>query len=230
MAIADLAHPLEVAGRRREAPTGVLHGLEYDAGDGVRTLHLDGQLDLVGRPATERLEVVTVLRGSVEVRVRHLDRARDQWLEILLRVRNAGDRQRALRRAVVGDGAADHLVLHRFADELEVLLGQLPCRLHGLAAAGGEEDVVEVGGRVDRPAGPPVRWPAGGSRTRSGRTQVRMPACTPPRPIRGGRGRLAPRTARRGRRGSCGRSRRRCGRLHRARSSAPGRPRRTRAG
>jgi hypothetical protein len=34
----------------------------------------------------------------------------------------------------------------RLADELEVLLGGLPSRLHGLAPAGGEEDAVEVTG------------------------------------------------------------------------------------
>jgi hypothetical protein len=34
----------------------------------------------------------------------------------------------------------------RLADELEVLLGGLPRRLHGLAPAGGEEDAVEVTG------------------------------------------------------------------------------------
>jgi hypothetical protein len=58
-----------------------------------------------------------------------------------------------VRGAVVGDRAADHLVLHRLADELEVLLGQLPGGLDGLAAAGGEEDLVQVARGV---AGEPV--------------------------------------------------------------------------
>jgi hypothetical protein len=34
--------------------------------------------------------------------------------------------KRTLRGAVVGDRAGDHLVLHGLADELEVVLGQLP--------------------------------------------------------------------------------------------------------
>jgi hypothetical protein len=41
-------------------------------------------------------------------------------------------------------------VLGRLADELPVLLGQLPGGFDGLATAGGEEDPVEVAGRVAR--------------------------------------------------------------------------------
>ena len=45
-------------------------------------------------------------------------------------------------------------MLHRLAGELEVLLGQLPRGLDGLAAAGGEEHPVEVTGReVGEPLG-----------------------------------------------------------------------------
>ena len=64
-----------------------------------------------------------------------------------------GDRQRALRRAVVGDRAADHLVLGGLAGELEVVLGELPRGLDGLAATAGEEHAVEVAGGV---AGDPL--------------------------------------------------------------------------
>lgn len=49
---------------------------------------------------------------------------------------------------MVGDRAGDDLVLGRLALELEVLLGQLPGGLDGLAATGGEEDLVEVARRV----------------------------------------------------------------------------------
>ena len=65
-------------------------------------------------------------------------------------VGDAGDRERALRGAVVGDRAADHLGLQRLADQLEVLLGELPRRLDGLATAAGEEHPVEVAGCVVR--------------------------------------------------------------------------------
>jgi hypothetical protein len=39
-------------------------------------------------------------------------------------------------------------VFGRFTDELPVLLGELPRGLDGLAAAGREEDSIEVAGRV----------------------------------------------------------------------------------
>ena len=131
---------------------------------------------------------------AVVVGVRHLVRAGDQRLEVLLGVRDAGDGQRAVRGAVVGDVAGDHLVLHRLADELEVLLGQLPGGLHGLAAAGGEEDLVQVARGVVRPAGRPARSPAGARSSTAGRTPAPEPACRPPPRARRGRARPARRT------------------------------------
>ena len=176
--VADLADPLEVSGRRREAAAGVLHRLQEDGGDRVGALDLDGLADLVGGPAAERLEVVAqVLRGAVEVGVGHLVGARHQRLERLPSLGDAGDRQRALRGAVVGDGPADHLVLARLADELQVLLGQLPRGLDGLAAAGGEEHPVQVARASTGPAARPARSPWGGRRTRAGRTPAPWPAC-----------------------------------------------------
>ena len=87
--VADLADPLEVAGRRREAAAGVLHRLEEDRGDRVGALLLDRDGDLVGGPAAEGLGVVAVeqaavLRGAVEVRVRHPEGAGHQRLELAL--------------------------------------------------------------------------------------------------------------------------------------------------
>ena len=146
MPVADLPHPLEVARGRREAAAGVLHRLEEDGGHGVRALEEDLLLDLVGRPPAEGLGVVAEHRRPVDVGVGHPERAGDQRLEDLLERRDPGDGQRPLRGAVVGDRPADDLGLHRLADQLEVLLGRLPRRLHGLAAAGGEEDPVQVAG------------------------------------------------------------------------------------
>ncbi len=97
----------------------------------------------------ERLDVGVVRRGrAVEVGVGHPETAGRQRLERRLERRKAGDRQRALRRAVVGDRPRDHLVLPGLAGQLEVLLGQLPRGLDGLAAAGREEDPVQVARRV----------------------------------------------------------------------------------
>ena len=48
--VADLAHPLEVAGRRREAAARVLHRLEEDGRDGLGALEQDHLLDPVRGP------------------------------------------------------------------------------------------------------------------------------------------------------------------------------------
>src|SRR6185437_12351661 len=60
---------------------------------------------------------------------------------------DAGQRERAERRAVVGGAAGDHLVAAALAADLVVLAGQLDDRLVGLGAAGAEEGAVEVAGR-----------------------------------------------------------------------------------
>ncbi len=216
--VADLAQPLEVAGRRREAAAGVLHRLDEHRGHGVRALEQDRLLHPVGGPAPERLEVAAeALGGAVGVGVGHLERARHQRLVGRAQRGQAGDGQRALRGAVVGDRPADHLGLAGLAGELEVLLGQLPRALHGLAAAGGEEDPVEVARGRSARAARPGRSPPGARSPRSGRRPARTPAARRPRPARGGRARPAPRTARPARPGSCGPGRPRSGSPHRAR-------------
>ena len=96
------------------------------------------------------VEVVAVLGGPVEVGVGDPDRARHQRLERFLDRRQAGDRQGAHGGAVVGDVARQHLVAAGLAGGPEVLAGQLPRRLHGLAAAGREEHPVERPGRQRR--------------------------------------------------------------------------------
>ena len=201
--VADLADPLEVAGRRREAAAGVLHRLQEDRGHRLRALEEDLLLDLVGGPAAERLGVVAVHRRPVDVGVRHLVRAGHQRLEGRLERGQAGDGQRALRGAVVGDGPRDDLVLVGVAGELVVLLGELPRGLDGLAAAGGEEDLVEVaGGVVRQPLGEFDGLGVGVGPDREEGQLCRL-LVRRPRPARAGRGRPGRRTARTGRRGSC---------------------------
>ena len=146
--VADLADPVEVSRRRREAAAGVLDRLQEDRRDRFRSLVLDRRRDLVGGPEAELLLVVLEVRRAVVVRVRHPERRGDERLERRLHARQAGDREGALRRPVVGDRPADHLVLVVLAGELEVVLGELPRGLDGLAATGGEEDPVEVARRV----------------------------------------------------------------------------------
>ena len=97
----------------------------------------------------ERFDVAVVGLGrAIEVGVRHAQPARCQRLERRLEHRNTGDRQRALRRAVIRDGPRNHLVFAGLSRELEVLLGELPGGLHGLTAAGGEKHPVQVAGCV----------------------------------------------------------------------------------
>ena len=45
---------------------------------------------------------------------------------------------------MIGHGTRDHLRLRWLADELEILLRDLPRRLHRLAAAAREEDLVQI--------------------------------------------------------------------------------------
>ncbi len=118
----------------------------------LAALVLDRDRDLVRGPAAEGLGVGAVeeaarhLRRAVGIGVGHPEGRGHERFELSLEAGQAGDRERAVGGAVIGDRAADHLVLHRLAGELEVVLGELPGRLDRLAAAGGEEDAVEVAG------------------------------------------------------------------------------------
>ena len=67
VAVADLAHALEVALLGDEAAAAVLHRLEDHRGHGVGTLEQDRLLDRVGRP-----QRVAVLRPAVGVGVRRV--------------------------------------------------------------------------------------------------------------------------------------------------------------
>ncbi len=142
VAIADLAHPLEVAVGRDEAAAGVLHRLEDHRRHRLRPLEDDPLLDRVSRP-----EFVALLGPAVDVRVGDVATARRQRLELGSQVGDAGGRERPQRGAVVGDLAGDHLVLLAFAERPVVVAGELQRRLDRLRAAGGEEDAVEVGRR-----------------------------------------------------------------------------------
>ena len=146
VAVANLPHALEIARRRRETAARVLHRLEVNGGNRLGTFAKDRALDLIRSPAAERDEVVAMLRRAIEVGVRNAYRARHQRLEDVLDSGQAGDRERAHRRSVVGDVSADHLVPARLTDRAEVLASKLPCRFDSFRAAGGEEDPVQVAG------------------------------------------------------------------------------------
>ena len=140
VAVADLAHPLEVALRRDEAAAGVLDRLEDHRGDGLRALEFDPLLDRVGRP-----ERVAILGPAVDVGVGDVAAAGGERLELGAQLGDPGRRERPERGAVVGDLTGDHLVLLAFAEHPVVVAGELQRRLDRLGAAVGEEDAVEVG-------------------------------------------------------------------------------------
>ena len=148
VAVADLAHPLEVAVLRRDAAAGVLERLEDHRGDRVGVLVDDPLLDLVGRP-----ERMPIGGPAVAVRVGHLAAARHQRLELVAQVGDPGGRQGAERGAVVGDLAGDELDLAGVAGRAVVGARELDRRLHRLRAARGEEDAVEVARRQRRDPG-----------------------------------------------------------------------------
>ena len=134
-------------------------------------LHSEIQLGGVQRGEWKRR--LPVVGGcAVEVRVGNFEVAGDEGLKHDLGGWNAGDGERALGGAVVRHRAADNLVARRLAGELEVpdkvlqkysegrvinpreggevLLDELDCALHGFAAAGSEEDVIQITGRKRR--------------------------------------------------------------------------------
>ena len=142
MAVADLAHALEVAVLRHEAAAAVLHRLEDHRRDRLGPGEFDRLLDRVGGP-----QRVAVFLPAVGVGVLHVDAARRERFERRAQRRQPGRRQRSHRGAVVGELARDQLVAAVFAARVVVGLGELPRRLHRLRAARGEEHAVEVARR-----------------------------------------------------------------------------------
>ena len=138
MAVADLAHALEVAVLGNEATAPVLHRLEDHRGDRVGALELDRLLDRIRRP-----QGIALLLPAVGVGVRHMHAPRRERFERRAQGRQPRRRERAHRGAVVGQHARDQLVPCPLAARSVVGLGELPRRLDGLRAAGGEEDAVQ---------------------------------------------------------------------------------------
>ena len=142
VAVAQLAHALEVAGGRHERAARVLDRLDDHHRDRARAGLLDRGLEVVEQEAGEVL--LGLVRRAVEaVRVGHVDHVRHKRLERDAQVGAAVDRQRAHGGAVVGDPPRDRLPAPLAARGV-VLARQLPGRLHGLRAARHEEHAIQV--------------------------------------------------------------------------------------
>ncbi len=142
VAVADLAHPLEVAVLGHEAATAVLDRLEDHRGDRVGTLEQNRLLDRVGRP-----QGIALFGPAVGVGVGHVPAARRERLERFAQRRQARSCERPHRSAVVGKVARNDLVLAWLAAGGVIGLGELPGGLDRLRAAGHEEDPVQIAGR-----------------------------------------------------------------------------------
>ena len=176
--VAERAHALPVARGRDERAAGVLHRLHVHHADRLRPHRDDRLLEVVEQEPRELL-LGLALRPVVAVRVVHVPHLGDERLERIAERRDAVDRERAERRAVIREVPRDRLVAarrpahlgddrvvaglglvaaDRDGDRLEarlvtrdvVLARELPGRLDGLGAAGDEEDAVQVAGRERR--------------------------------------------------------------------------------
>ncbi len=143
--VAQRAYALPVASRRGEATAGVLHRLRDHHRDRLGALEDDRVFQLGEQGGAERVLIVTE-RMPVGVGVADEVRRDGGRCERCAGVDQAGERERTQRCAVVRDPARDDLVPQRLAVVCVPLPGQLVGGLVGVAAAGGEEDPVEVAG------------------------------------------------------------------------------------
>ena len=146
VAVADLAQRLRVARRRHEAAAGVLHGLDDHHRHAVGALGQDLLLDRLGG-MDARVAGLAADGAVAAVGVRDVARIAEQRLEGRAGRRDAGQRERSERAAVVGAAARDHLAPRVLALREVVLARELPGRLDRLRAAGGEEEARQAGGR-----------------------------------------------------------------------------------
>ncbi len=147
VAIADLAHALEIRGWRYQAATCVLDGLDEEGRNGFRPFRTNDALDVV-RAGLRQLFALLPLQ--VCMCVAGVEGTRRQRRIEIADLGYAGDGERTKRRPVVGDIARDDLVAVGLAGRAEVLFDELPGGLHGVAAPAPEEDTIEIAGRQGR--------------------------------------------------------------------------------
>ena len=140
VAVAEVTHALEVAGRRHEDAVGADDRLEDHRGDRVRTLEHHDLVEVRQRPLALLGLGRRVERRAVEVRAHEVDDAGHRRLR-RPPARVAGRRDRARRRAVVAAVHREDLLPARVqARHAHRVLGRL-------RAAVGEEDLLQAVGR-----------------------------------------------------------------------------------
>ncbi len=156
--LAGLADHRPVLGRRRDHAAGADHRLAEHGADVLGAVEGDLLLDDAGTLHAAVLAVGLVPGAAVAVRGAELDEPGQQGLELLPVDGEPLGARRGHRGAVVGAVAEEDHVLGAVAAVAVVLARHLDGGLDRLAAAEGEEDVVEVarqqrgdlGGELDR--------------------------------------------------------------------------------
>ena len=146
VAVADLAHALEIARHRRDrAQGGADHRLGDEGDDVVAAELLDLGLELVGQALAIGLRRLVRAAVAILVDRRHVVRLDQQRRELLALPLAAADRERAERDAVVALAPGDDVAPLRLAALDEILARELERGLDRLRPAAHEKNVADAG-------------------------------------------------------------------------------------
>ena len=146
VAVADLAHPREVACRRNLHAMRLHDGLGDEGCDEFRPFALDVLFEKIGAIVAILL-VAHAERIAVAGRAGNEAGARNAGLGDVARAEPVGDRERPHGGAVIGVPARDDLVCPRLAAAMDVvLLGELQRRFDRLRSAADKHHAVEPPG------------------------------------------------------------------------------------
>ena len=149
VAVADLAHALEIAGHRRDrAQGGADHGLGDEGDDVVAAELVDLGFELFGQALAIGLRRLVRAPVAIFVDRRHMVGLDQQRRELLALPFAAADRERAERDAVIALAPRDDISPLRLAALDEILARELERGLDRLRPAADEEDVADARRRM----------------------------------------------------------------------------------
>ncbi len=149
MAVADLAHPLEVAGHRRHrAQGGANHRLGDKRHDVLAAKLVDLRFELLREPLAISFRRLIGSALAILVNRRDVMRLDQQRREGFALPGAAADRERAGGDAVIALPARDQVFALRLADLDEILPRQLERGLDRLRAAAHIEHMADAVGRM----------------------------------------------------------------------------------